>query len=67
MDHLVRIAIRYQVVEVLNWDRTSFLKGGVQGNIHVLQLLFLAYDAPPPKKKKQKEEKKIGEPISDQR
>ena len=56
------------MVEVLNWDRSSFLKGGVQENIHVLQLFFLACDAPSPKKKKKKRKKKnIGEPISDQR
>ena len=42
------------MVEVLNWDRSSFLKGCVQGNIHELQLFFLAFDAPFPKKKKRK-------------
>ena len=42
------------MVEVLNWDRSSFLKGCVQGNIHKLQLFFFAFDAPFPKKKREK-------------
>ena len=49
------------MVEALNWDRSSFLKGCVLGNIRELQLFFLGFDAPFPKKKR---EKKIWKPIS---
>ena len=42
------------MVEALNWDRSSFLKGCVLGNIRELQLFFLGFDAPFPKKKKRK-------------